>query len=292
MKEKTIYALGFFDGVHLGHQALLKACRELARLHGCKAGAVTFTSHPDALVSGVAPALLNTSADRKRLLLAHGMEHIEEIPFDKTLMSTHWADFLQNLVAEGAAGFVCGDDFRFGAGGLGTGKQLAAYCEERGLPCTIVPEQTMDAERISSTRIRELLEAGQAEQANRLLGHPHILTATVVPGKQLGRTIGVPTANLTFPAGILVPKFGVYACKAQVEGKTYAAVTNIGVRPTVAGQGITAEAHLLDFQGDLYGKKITVAFHAFLRPEQKFNSLAELKTQIAEDITRIRAVFR
>lgn len=292
MKERTIYALGFFDGVHLGHQALLQACRELSRLHGCKAGAVTFTSHPDALVSGTAPALLNTSEDRKQLLLAYGMEHIAEIPFDKTVMSTLWEDFLQGLVARGAAGFVCGEDFRFGAGGLGTAKKLAAFCEEQNLPYAVVPEQIMDAERISSTRIRQLLENGQPEQATHLLGHPHILTGTVCSGKQLGRTIGIPTANLTFPAGILVPKFGVYACKVHMDGRAYMAVTNVGTRPTVDGVGITAEAHILDFDGDLYDREITLAFCNFLRPEKKFDSLEALKAQIAEDIGKTRSVFK
>ena len=287
-EQKTIYALGFFDGVHLGHQALLKACRELAAKHGCKAGAVTFTSHPDGLVSGSAPMLLNTTEDRKRLLNLYGMDFVAELPFDKDLMTTHWSDFLNRLVADGAAGFVCGDDFRFGAGGSGTAKKLAAFCESRGIPCAVVPEQILDEERISSTRIRALLEQGQLEQANRLLGHPHILTGRVQSGRQLGRTIGIPTANLSFPAGVIVPKFGVYACKVSVDGSAYTAVTNVGTRPTVDGEGVTAEAHLLDFAGDLYGKEITVAFCHFLRPEKKFDSLAALKSQIAEDIARIK----
>ena len=288
MNDKTIFALGFFDGVHLGHQALLAACRELAEKNGCRAGAVTFTAHPDALVFGKAPVLLNTSADRRGLLHTYGVDTVLELPFDRALMSTHWSAFLQQLTHAGAAGFVCGSDFRFGAGGSGTAKKLAAFCESRQLPCAVVTEQRMDGERISSTRIRLLLEAGRPEEANRLLGHPHILSGEVVAGKQLGRTLGVPTANLRFPEGLLVPKFGVYACKVLVDGEQYAAVTNIGTRPTVDGQGVTVESYLLDFNGDLYGKNITVAFYEFLRPEQKFSSLEELKTQIAADIAQIR----
>ena len=288
MNKQTIYALGFFDGVHLGHQALLAKCRELAAAQGCQTGVVTFTSHPDALVLGTAPMLLNTSADRARLLYAYGVDTVKEIPFDKAVMTTHWADFLRSLMVSGAAGFVCGDDFRFGAGGLGTPKKLAAFCQTQGLPYAIVPQQLMDGERISSSRIRALLEQGQLDKANRLLGHVHFLTGTVQTGKQLGRTIGFPTANLTFPEGIIVPKFGVYACNATIDGKVYAAVTNVGSRPTVNGEGINAEVHLLDFAGDLYGKEITVAFLAFLRPEKKFDSLEELKAQIAEDIAQVR----
>jgi len=288
MKEKTIYALGFFDGVHLGHQALLTACRKLAAEHDCQSGALTFSVHPDGLVLGKPPVLLNTSEDRARLLYSYGMDTVIEIPFDKTLMTTHWSVFLQQLVADGAAGFVCGSDFRFGSGALGTAKKLEAFCKKRGLPYAIVPEQMMDGERISSTRIRSLLENGEAEQALKLMDHPHVFTGEVISGKQLGRTLGFPTANLAFPKDLLIPKFGVYACVVAVDGEAYMAVTNIGTRPTVDGEGVTAEVHLLDFEGDLYGKALTIAFCLFLRPEQKFDSLEELKAQIAEDVAKVR----
>ena len=292
MKERTIYALGFFDGVHLGHQALLKACRELAECHGCKAGAVTFTTHPDSLVSGKTPALLTTNEDKRRLLRYYAMDTVVELPFDKQLMATLWTAFLEQLLEEGAAGFVCGDDFRFGAKGSGTAEKLAAFCKEKGLPYAIVPEQLLDGQRISSTRIRSVLEQGDMEQAKRLLGHPLILTGTVLAGKQLGRTMDIPTANLSLPESLVTPKFGVYACKVWAEGKEYLAVTNIGTRPTVEGEGITVEAHLLDFDGDLYGKEITVAFYDFLRPEQKFADLDALKTQIAADIAKVKGFPR
>lgn len=292
MNKKIIYALGFFDGVHLGHQALLQACRELADKHGCRPGAVTFTVHPEALVTGNAPTLLNTNEDRKRMLRAYGINSVKALPFDRDLMTTHWSDFLNQLVEGGAAGFVCGEDFRFGSGGIGTAKKLAAFCEKRDLPYTIVPEQVMDGERISSTRIRELLEQGELTQANRLLGHAHIFSGKVLSGKQLGRTLGTPTANLAFPAGVLIPKFGVYACKVSVGDQIYSAVTNIGTRPTVNGQGITAEAHILDFDEDVYDKKITVALCHFLRPEQRFDSLEELKAQIAADTAKARQILQ
>ena len=291
MKEKTIFALGFFDGVHLGHQALLKACKALAKKHGCRAGVVTFTVHPDALVFGKAPVLINTTEDRKRLLQACGADSVLELPFDKALMSTHWSDFLAGLVEVGAKGFVCGEDFRFGAGGNGTAKKLEAFCKSRNMPCIVVPEQLLDGDRISSTRIRALLEQGDVAAANRLLGRPHILSGVVEKGKQLGRKLGFPTANLPLPAGVLIPKRGVYATEVMVEGRTYAAVANIGARPTVDGQGVNAECHLLDFAGDLYGKEITVAFCDFIRPEKKFDSLDALKTQIAADAAKAREML-
>ena len=290
-KQKTIYALGFFDGVHLGHQALLKECRRLAEQNGCAAAAVTFTTHPDGLVFGKAPALLNTTEDKARILSAFGMADVLALPFDETLMRTPWWEFLEALIALGGAGFVCGDDFRFGAKGEGTAEKLAAFCKERDLPCTIVPEQVLDGERISSSRIRACLEQGDLEQANRLLGHPMLLTGTVQTGKHLGRTLGFPTANLTFPEGLIVPRFGVYACSVSIDEKVHYAVANIGTRPTVDGEGVTIEVHLLDFDGDLYGKEISVAFYKFLRPEKNFASLEELQREIQKNVRQTREYF-
>lgn len=291
MEQKTIYALGFFDGVHLGHLALLQECRRLADLHQCKTGVITFTAHPDGLVLGKVPMLLNSNEDRANILHAYGMETVKELPFDRTLMTTHWSSFLTQLNNYDAAGFVCGSDFRFGAGGVGTAKKLAAFCEKRAIPYSIVPEQTLDGVRISSTYIRTLLEQGNMDEAIRFLGHPHILSGKVVSGKQLGRTIGIPTANLLLPEGVICPHHGVYATTCHVNGETYQAVTNVGTRPTVNGQSITVESFLLDFQGELYGKSLIVAFHAFLRPEKKFDSLDALQAAIRENEQQTRAFF-
>ena len=289
--NKTIYALGFFDGVHLGHQALLRACRELADKTGCKAAAVTFSSHPDTLVLGNTPALINTIEDRVRLLKAFGMDDVIVLPFDRTLMTTHWSTFLNALLELGAAGFVCGSDFRFGAGGSGTAKKLEGFCRSRELACAVVAQQELDDIRISSSHIRGLLEAGNVIEANRFLGHPHILSGEVVSGRKLGRTLGIPTANLSIPEGVAQLPFGVYACKATVENREYLAVTNIGNRPTVGGHRITVEPWLLDFDADLYGKELTLSFYRFLRPEQKFPSLDALKEEIQKNALQTRKIF-
>ncbi len=291
MKDKVIYALGFFDGVHLGHQALLTACAHIAKRMGCKAGVVTFTSHPDALVTRKAPLLINTLSDRDRLILGHGMFDLLELPFDQNRMSMPWQDFLNELLQKGAAGFVCGDDFRFGCKGEGTAEKLAAFCRERNLPWTVVPTQQIDGIRISSTHIRSLLEAGDMENANRFLGHPHVLSGQVVSGRQLGRTIGIPTANLLISEGVICPKHGVYACKAVTGGKEYLAVTNVGNRPTVNGHGITVESWLLDFDGNLYGQTLSLHFYHFLRPEQKFDSLEQLQEEIRKNALQVRKIF-
>ena len=191
---------------------------------------------------------------------------------------------LENLIENGAVGFVCGEDFRFGYRGEGTASLLAEFCRARGLSCKIVEKQMLCGIAVSSTHIRSLVADGQMEQAVKFLGHPHILTGTVTTGRKIGRTLDFPTANLQFSDGVLLPRFGVYASKAVFDGKIYSAVTNVGVRPTVNGTGVTAETHLLDFVGDLYGKEIRLEFYKFIRPEQKFADLNALKSQIAADI--------
>ncbi len=291
MKQKKIFALGFFDGVHLGHQALLHACRQLATEQNAVACAVTFDLPPSAVLRNAQPNMLNTVRDRQMLLHQFGMDEVLLLKADSATLSMSWIAFLEMLIADGAAGFVCGYDFRFGHKGQGTAEKLTAFAAERHLPCTIVPEQTMDGEKISSTRIRVLIEKGDMENATTMLRHPHILTGKVVSGQHLGRTIGIPTANLEFPEELVKPAFGVYACKAWIDGRYYGAVTNIGTRPTVGGQSVTVEPWILDFDGDLYGKEITLEFHKFLRPEQKFENLDELKVQIQMDAAETRKVF-
>lgn len=288
---KRIYALGFFDGVHLGHQALLAACCELARERGCETAAITFDRHPQALFTPQPPKLISTVADRERWLHQYGIQNVRILPVKPEVMGLFWMDFLEKLLADGAAGFVCGDDFRFGAHGTGDRQKLECFCRERGLPCVIVPQQELGGARISSTRIREALEKGELGQANALLGHPYALTSQVVAGRQLGRTIGVPTANLHLPEPLLTPAFGVYACKAWVDGAAHLAVTNIGSRPTVGGHRITVEPWLLDFEGDLYGKTLTLEFFAFLRPEQKFEDLQALRREILKNAEETRKIF-
>lgn len=292
-KEKRIIALGFFDGVHLGHQALLQACRHLAQQRGLEAAAMTFDAHPESLTLGKAPKLINTLSDRRRLLQKLGIEAVYTIPFDKKTMSMPWQDFFRLLVEKyNASGIVCGNDFRFGHKGEGDTVKLHSACTDAGIPCVIVPEQTIGDIRISSTHIRQLIEKGEMEKAVTFLGHPHVFSGQVVSGRQLGRTIGIPTANMLPPEGLIVPKFGVYACMAEVDGVKYPAVTNIGTRPTVGGHRVTVEPWLLAFDGDLYGKHITLEFYTFLRPEQKFPSMEALRTAIDADAANARLFFK
>lgn len=290
MMRNTIYALGYFDGVHLGHQALLDTCRQMAQ--NCQCGAVTFSSHPQQLLKGKPVGLINTNEDREEMLLTK-VNTVLELTFDEKLKNMPWQDFCEMLVRQyKAAGFVCGSDFRFGRNGAGNAADLQQYCLEKGLHCGIVQQQYIDGIRVSSTHIRTLLEKGNISEANRFLGHPHVLSGVVRKGKQLGRTIGIPTANLEYPEGLLALPYGVYACRVQVGGKSYTAMTNIGVRPTVSGEGVTVESHLLDFSGDLYGKNVILSFYEYLRPEYKFPDLSDLQKQVEIDKFTVEKVMQ
>ena len=196
--NKTIYALGFFDGVHVGHAALLDRCKTLARENDCRAGVVTFAAHPDTLVLGSTPPLINTPYDREKLLRERfSMERVVTLPFDEEMHTMPWRAFLHMLIEDyAAAGFVCGEDFRFGYRGEGNADALEGFCREQGLVSAVVKDRMIDGIRVSSTYIRRQIETGDMETAVKFLGHPHILSGSVVHGHQLGRRLGIPTANL------------------------------------------------------------------------------------------------
>jgi len=289
--NKRVFALGFFDGVHRGHQALLAECVRLASELDVHTAAITFKSHPQSLFRDDPPPLIGTLQDRYRLLRRYGVEHIYAFPVVPEVMSMPWRAFLEMLMEYGAAGFVCGDDFRFGSRGEGDAQKLRQFCLEQKLPCVIVPEQTLDGVRISSSYIRRQIETGDMATAVRYLGHGHMLTGEVVTGRKLGHKLGFPTANIELPEGVIVPRHGVYACRAFVGDQAYMAVCNVGSRPTVQGHQVRTETWLLDFSGDLYGKAVTLEFLYFLRPEQRFESLDALKEAVLRDAEMTRKFF-
>ena len=290
-RNKRIFALGFFDGVHRGHQVLLSECVRLAKELDCETAAVTFERHPQSLFRPDPPPLLTTLQDRFRLLQRYGIRKVFPFAVTEEVMSTPWQDFLEGLMDLGAAGFVCGDDFRFGSRGAGNWETLRQFCRERGLPCVIIPEQTLDDVRISSTYIRRQIESGDMATAVRYLGHGHMLTGQVVTGRKLGHKLGFPTANIELPQGVIVPRHGVYACRAYVGEESHMAVCNVGSRPTVEGHQVRTETWLLDFSADLYGQNVTLEFLRFLRPEQRFGSLEELKAAVLQDAENTRNFF-
>lgn len=254
--EKIIYALGFFDGVHIGHGALLSACRELAGRFGCRAGVVTFGTHPDIRVLGQTPALLSTVQERERLLKTEfHMDAVVTLPFDEKMQKCPWRDFLEMLQKDfNAAGFVCGDDFRFGHKGQGRPELLAQYCREKGLPWAVVPEQTLDGIRVSSTHIRRLIEQGEMEQAVRFLGHPHTVTGTAFQTQE-----DLPAVGMNLPEGTVVPGFGIYAAQLRIKGRTIPAP--VGISPAESNAAAMAEILLPKEAGDLLGEELTLALY-------------------------------
>ena len=295
IEKKRVIALGFFDGLHIGHSALMKKTLEVGADSGLVPSVITFDSHPLSLISGKNVPLINSPEDRAGLI--HRVFNIDDIiflHFDRTTSNMQWDEFIGHLVNEfGAMHLVAGHDFRFGSGGRGNSALLAEKCDELGLGCNIIPEVKYDGVTSSSTYIRELISDGDMELANAFLGHPHVLTDIVRYGYRLGRTLGTPTINMCFQPGVLVPAFGVYATKVYLgDNSEHIGVTNVGIRPTVdSSDQVTAETHILDFQGNLYGRQVRIEFHTFIRPEIKFNEIETLKDQIHKDCETSRQYF-
>lgn len=294
---KRVIALGFFDGVHLGHGALLSLCAKRAAELNALPAAFTFDLHPSALIPSKVPVpLLTTPADRSWLMETYyGIREVIVAHYDEQMMTTPWRQFITDYLIRdhGAVHLVVGHDFHFGYKGEGDPQKLLSLCAELGIGCDVVPKVEREGITISSTYIRSLLQEGNMERAREFLGHPYILTHTVAHGKKLGSTLGFPTINLTFAPGLLIPAYGVYACKVTFpDGDSRLAVTNVGTRPTVQdGDAVTAEGFLLDFDGDLYGQEVRMEFYHYLRPEKKFDSLTDLRDEVMKNAQQTREYF-
>ncbi len=281
-KEKTAVALGYFDGLHLGHIGVINAALAQKELKpavftfNCDTTLPKFRSQEDII-----------SFDYKcEMLDKIGVEYIFAPDFAE-VCDLPDEDFVERiLVGKINAGFACcGRNFRFGLGGGGTPERLAKIGVRFGISVEIVEDVCLDGQMISSTHIRELIRRGNILEANRFLGYELSFRLPVVHGNELGRTIEYPTINQIIPATNVIPRFGAYASSVEVNGRHYRAITNIGIRPTVSDGGcVVMETHIIGFSGDLYGEKITVSLMKFLRPERKFKDLSVLKDQIAEDI--------
>ena len=295
MKERVI-ALGFFDGVHLGHAALLRRTAEEAAARGVTPAVFTFDRVPKEVLTGIPCPLINSPEDRADLVRRlYGIRDVIMVPFDDEMRTTTWADFVTKVLVDRyhAVHLVAGHDHHFGHKNQGSPELLAAKCAELGLGCDIIPKVEIGGITVSSTYIRRLVELGQIERANRFLGHPHTLTQVVRHGRRIGRTIGIPTVNLTVPPHVLVPSHGVYATRVFLpDGTSYPAVTNVGTRPTVNnGTDVTVEAWLLDFDGDLYGQTVRLEFYRHIRDEIRFDSLDALKAEITRNAETTRQYF-
>ena len=297
MKHDRVIALGFFDGVHLGHAALLRLTRRRADEMGIPAAVLTFDTHPDTLVYHQPVPLINTLEDRKYLMEEKfSMDEVILAHFDRAMMEMPWEAFVEDyLLGElGAKHVVCGHDFSFGYRGQGTPDKLRRLCAQRGVGVNVVDKVSLGGITVSSTHIRQLIRQGDMEAAAQMLGHRHFLSGEVLHGKELGRRLGFPTANLALPEGLIAPAYGVYATLVTLpDGSAHPAVTNVGVRPTVHDQlGRLVEAWILDCTAELYGEKIRVEFFTRLRGEKKFDSLEALREEVLRNAAETRAFFQ
>jgi len=274
-------ALGAFDGLHTAHMAVLEAA---ARQAGHAPAVLLFDQHPLQALQGLAPPRLLTDEDRCAMLRALGLELLYA-KFNEIKDMPPRAFFQEILLKRFRAGALCcGYDYSFGAGALGHVDELQSLCDAHGVLLCATPEIDYGGAPVSSTRIRQALAAGDLPGANAMLGRPFGYAFPVERGRQVGRTLGAPTLNQAFPPGFAVPRYGVYASQAFVNDEWLPAVTNIGTRPCFEGDELRSETHIIGFSGDLYGQRIPVRLLRFLRPEQKFSSLEQLKAQIAADI--------
>lgn len=289
-----VATIGNFDGVHLGHQAILEQLRERAAAYGLPATVVVFEPQPREFFAGAkAPPRLTRLADKVRLLAQHGAERVLCLPFNEALRSLSAREFIEQVLIDGLGvrHLVVGDDFRFGCDRAGDFPLLERIGAAEGFAVEHTRTFEVADERVSSTRVRKVLADGNMTLATELLGRPHCWQGRVVADRQLGRTLGVPTANLPLPNAPLSVS-GVYAVIAHLaDGRSCPAVANIGWRPTVGTPRPVLEVHLLDFSEDIYGQRLGVSFCAFLRGEMRFDGLDALKAAIYSDIALARRFF-
>jgi riboflavin kinase/FMN adenylyltransferase len=286
-------ALGVFDGVHIGHQAVIARAVEAAAREGGIAGLLTFDPHPIRVIApGKAPtALLGTLDHKARVVADLGLELFIPLRFDLEFAKMEASEFLEKLLAAPVRTIAVGEDWRFGRHRSGDVAFLELEAAARGFKLEAVPPLMHDGDRISSTRIRQAIRDGNLDDAEIMLGRPYAVTGTVVAGNQLGRTIDFPTANLE-TGDVQLPPDGVWAVRALLpEGRKVEGVANLGLRPTLDGTHRSLEVHLFDFSGDLYDQTLEIRFVDHLRPEIKFPSLDSLRTQIQQDAARAKEIF-
>ena len=291
--RKVCLAIGFFDGVHLGHQQIIRQTITDARQHEAIALALTFDRHPNSVVAPAhVPPLIYPLSQKLKVLESLGTDAALLIHFDEKFSRQTGEEFIRRLACDlGKIHSLCvGKDFVFGRQRSGDVALLGKLGTEIGFTVHGLAAVSLDGRTVSSTRIREAIRAGELDAASQMLGRPYAISGAVVKGDQVGRQLGFPTANLEV-AGLILPPNGVYAGLTRVKKKSYRVALNIGFRPTVAAavRQLRVEAHLLDFSGNLYGEELTIGLGAKLREEKKFASSAELERQISRDIATLRA---
>lgn len=283
-------ALGYFDGVHKGHQMVIGSAVNFAKKNGNKSAVITFKDHPCCFFYGVCPKYILTREDRLKHLEALGVDYVYILDFDSKLCMLSAEDYLKNILIDNFSpkSISTGFNHYFGAKKSGGVDLLTANQSKYGYKYFEIPPQKILNDTISSTEIRKLLSDGNIQNANEMLGYNFAITGEVVKGQQLGRKIGFRTANLVYPPELIDLPFGVYSVLVNIKGMQYQGITNFGIKPTVSEtKQCSLETHILDFDKDIYGEYITVEFLKMIRAEKKFSNIDELKNQICDDIEHI-----
>ncbi len=284
-------ALGFFDGVHLGHQAVIHTAVEYARQNGLESGVFTFSLPMQNSLKG---GRIDTQNEKLACVRSLGVQHYMEPAFEEFRDLTPEQFVLDVLIGMyKAKALFCGDNFTFGKKAAGNVELLKKLCQPRGVQVCVVPMALHDGQNVSSTRVRAALEAGDIPLANALLGRPYRIDFPVRRGQGLGSKLGFPTINQVYPAGYVMPKFGIYITRVLVDGKWYAGATGMGTRPTVneSGEGPTCETFIPDFSGQLYGESPILEFYRYIAPSRKFDTLDELKACVFDAAQQAKAFF-
>lgn len=289
LKEKTAVALGMFDGVHIGHKTVIQFAIDFARSHKIKSAVITLANHPRELTQGEAPDLITDLKARLKIFEDLGLDYVLVLEFDLNLMKTSAEEYLKKYLVDilNVEFISTGYDHHFGKDRQGNVALLKTWTPKNNIELVIVGEIDMGNEKISSSKIRELISSGKIKEANSLLGHRFTISSTVIRGRELGRDLGFPTANLEIPKDTIIPADGVYSATCSIEGLdgNFRAVVNIGVKPSLGDDlGRSIEAHILGFDQNIYGRLLNLELEARIRDEKKFDSLEDLKKQISEDI--------
>ncbi len=288
IEKSSAIALGFFDGVHIAHQKIIKNAVHYAKLNNIMPIVLTFDASPLELLTPLEVRYLTTKRDKEKIISSLGAE-AEFLPINREILSMEPEDFIGKILVEkfGIRHAVCGYNYRFGKDGRGDTELLKKEGERLGFSVEVSPCEMYEGESVSSSRIRKLLAEGNITLANKLLGRHFFVTGTVAEGKKLGRKLGFPTANVFFDEKAVHIRNGVYKTLVTINEKCIDAITNVGINPTFDGEAMHSETYIPEFNGDLYGKEIEISFVDFIRPEKKFDGIEELTKQIKKDLKNL-----
>ena len=290
LNTPSVTALGCFDGLHVGHRSLIKESRRVANERNLPLVVFSFIEPPKNFFAPNSVPLLTDAKEKKRLMASLGVDIFISVDFSREISSLCPEDFFKSILLDRlcANAVFCGFNYRFGKGASGDAELLGELCAKSGIELFAIPPVVVDGVTVSSSEIRRLLAEGDVSAAAKLLGRSYSIRSAVISGQQLGRTLGFPTVNQLIDAGGAPLRNGVYVTRTRVGRSIKHSITNVGTRPTVDGSTLCAETNLFDFSGDLYGRSIRVEFLEFLRPERKFDSIEELKSQVLSDIDQAK----